>query len=74
MKCGVCKKINDELNGFGECPKCAGTFMEKLRKGDPPLFPEVRKKKKKFGKKTVALDETPDDIDSEEKLEFASKP
>jgi hypothetical protein len=56
-KCAVCKDVvgPGEFNGFGECYKedCYGTFMKNLRKGDPPLFPEVKKKKGGFGRNVV---------------------
>ena len=56
--CVVCKKKTEEeeLNGFQECTKasCYGTFMNNLRKGDKPMFPEVKLKKKGWATKAQA--------------------
>jgi len=57
-KCVVCKRPTEDehLNSFQECSKasCDGTFMTKLRKGDPPMFPEPKKKKKGWKSKQVS--------------------
>lgn len=50
LQCCYCKKKTkkEDINSFGECPKCYGKFMTKFREGKS-LFPE--KARSKYPKK-----------------------